>query len=91
MNAVKSIVGATAAIAMVAGCASQEKGGPSNQTMGTILGAGAGGLIGGIAFNSAGGVIGGALVGAGTAGNHGDRRGCSNDGFDSVHLVHLRL
>jgi len=65
---VKSIVGATAAIAMVAGCASQEKGGPSYQTMGTILGAGAGGLIGGIAFNSAGGVIGGALVGA-LAGN----------------------
>jgi hypothetical protein len=68
MNAVKTIVGATAAIAMVAGCATHEQGGPSNQTMGTILGAGAGGLIGGLAFNSAGGAIGGALVGA-LAGN----------------------
>jgi hypothetical protein len=68
MNAVKTIVGATAAIAMVAGCATHDQGGPSNQTMGTILGAGAGGLIGGLAFNSAGGAIGGALVGA-LAGN----------------------
>jgi hypothetical protein len=68
MNAVKTIVGATAAMAMVAGCVTNDQGGPSNQTMGTILGAGAGGLIGGLAFNSAGGAVGGALVGA-LAGN----------------------
>ncbi len=67
-SSVVTIVGATAAIAMVAGCVTNDQGGPSNQTMGTVLGAGAGGLIGGLAFHSAGGAVGGALIGA-LAGN----------------------
>ena len=53
---------------MATGCVTGRDGTPSNQTMGTLLGAGLGGTIGGLAFHSAGGAIGGALVGA-LAGN----------------------
>lgn len=65
---VAKIAGAAVALVMVSGCVTNEQGGPSNQAMGTLLGAGIGGAVGGLAFNSAGGVIGGALVGA-LAGN----------------------
>ncbi len=60
--------GAVAALALVTGCMTGQDGRPSNQAMGTVLGAGLGGAIGGLAFNSVGGVVGGALVGA-LAGN----------------------
>mgnify|MGYP003331367038 FL=1 len=79
MNAVIAINGSRAArkavtaVALVAtlGVATacvDDRGGPSNQTTGTVAGAAVGGLIGGLAFNSVGGVVGGALVGA-LAGN----------------------
>ncbi|UYN93633.1 MAG: hypothetical protein KIT25_16440 [Enhydrobacter sp.] len=60
--------GMAAVLVLATGCMTGRDGGPSNQTMGTVLGAGIGGAVGGLAFNSAGGVIGGALVGA-LAGN----------------------
>lgn len=79
MNAVIAVNGSRAArkavtaVALVAtlGVATacmDDRGGPSNQTTGTVAGAAVGGLIGGLAFNSVGGVVGGALVGA-IAGN----------------------
>ena len=61
-------VGVVAAFGFATACTTSESGGPSNQTMGTVLGAAVGGTVGGLAFGSAGGVIGGALVGA-LAGN----------------------
>ena len=65
---VATVAGAAVAFVMVGGCLTNEQGGPSNQAIGTLVGAGIGGAVGGLAFNSAGGVIGGALVGA-LAGN----------------------
>ena len=67
-KSVAMVASATVALALLGGCVTNEQGGPSNQTLGTLLGAGVGGAVGGLAFNSAGGVIGGALVGA-LAGN----------------------
>ncbi len=67
-KSVARVTGATIALVMVAGCVTNEQGGPSKQAMGTILGAGVGGAVGGLAFGSAGGIVGGALVGA-LAGN----------------------
>jgi surface antigen len=63
-----NVAGMATALVMVAGCVTNKDGGPSNQTIGTVLGAGLGGAVGGLAFHSAGGAIGGALVGA-LAGN----------------------
>jgi surface antigen len=54
-------------LAVATGCV-DDSGGPSNQTTGTVLGAGLGAAVGGLAFHSWGGAIGGALVGA-LAGN----------------------
>src|SRR5437870_1778646 len=68
-KSVPKVVSAIAAVGLVSGCVTtNDRGGPSNQTMGTVLGAGLGGAIGGAAFGSAGGVVGGALIGA-LAGN----------------------
>lgn len=62
------IVGAIAAIGMITGCMTNDKGQPTNQATGTFMGAALGGAIGGLAFGSVGGVVGGAVVGA-IAGN----------------------
>ncbi|WP_422000224.1 glycine zipper domain-containing protein [Reyranella sp.] len=62
------LVGIVAALGLASACTTSDSGGPSNQTMGTILGAAVGGTVGGLAFGSAGGIVGGALVGA-LAGN----------------------
>jgi surface antigen len=62
------VVGVVAALGLVTACTTSDNGGPSNQAMGTFVGAALGGTVGGLAFGSAGGVIGGALVGA-LAGN----------------------
>ena len=61
-------VGIVAALGLATACTTSESGGPSNQAIGTFMGAAVGGAVGGLAFGSAGGVIGGALVGA-LAGN----------------------
>ncbi len=63
-----AMVGMVAALGLATACTTSSDGGPSNQTMGTVLGAAVGGTVGGLAFGSAGGIIGGALVGA-IAGN----------------------
>lgn len=60
--------GIVAAFALATGCMTGSDGRPSNQAMGTVIGAGLGGTVGGLAFGSVGGVVGGALVGA-IAGN----------------------
>src|SRR5262245_56854653 len=63
-----NVAGVATALVAVTGCVTGSDGTPSNQTMGTVLGAGLRGTVGGLAFHSAGGVTGGALVGA-LAGN----------------------
>ena len=63
-----AVAAAMMATLTVATACVDDRGGPSNQTTGTVAGAAMGGLIGGLAFNSVGGVVGGALVGA-LAGN----------------------
>lgn len=65
---VLKVAGVAAAFALVTGCMTGSDGRPSNQAMGTVIGAGLGGTVGGLAFGSVGGVVGGALVGA-IAGN----------------------
>jgi surface antigen len=65
-NAV-TVVAAIASLTVATACV-DDRGGPSNQATGTVMGAAVGGLIGGFAFNSVGGAVGGALVGA-IAGN----------------------
>jgi predicted lipid-binding transport protein (Tim44 family) len=62
-----TIVAAMATISFAAGCY-DDRGAPSNQATGTVLGGMLGGTVGGLAFGSVGGVVGGALVGA-LAGN----------------------
>src|SRR5260370_18082373 len=56
-----------AALSLATGCY-DDRGAPSNQATGTVLGGVLGGAVGGLAFGSVGGVVGGALVGA-IAGN----------------------
>ena len=64
---VVTVVALVASAGIATGCMN-DRGGPTNQTTGTVAGAAMGGLIGGLAFGSVGGAVGGALVGA-VAGN----------------------
>ena len=64
---VAMVVAVMGTLTVSTGCI-DDKGGPSNQTTGTVLGATFGAAVGGLAFNSVGGAVGGALIGA-LAGN----------------------
>src|SRR5260370_3253929 len=56
------VVGVVAALGLATACTTSDSGGPSNQAMGTFMGAAVGGAVGGLAFGSAGRVLGGAPV-----------------------------